>query len=258
MTVFAGNLTSVGNPFDFSLSFARQPEPDLEFTEEELDQTTATRPMSPMKQPKKSGGRPLLWILLLALIGGIGYIALEPEQMTAWLAPLLNESTPKQPAPSVAKQPKAPAEPTAISPPPQPASPSGGMMSTPTTQPEGVPPSASPVPPAPPAATMPAPVAPSVPPMTATPEPIMPARTTSSPLFSEGQRVTVMGNPTAPGEMVPLTSDPAGSKPGPSVRPGVTLSILDGDLQPSGWVYSVRTDDGVKGWVPEKRLRMKF
>jgi hypothetical protein len=81
---------------------------------------------------------------------------------------------------------------------------------------------------------------------------------TSSPLFAEGQRVTVMGNPTTPGELVPLTLDPAGAKPGPSIRPGATLSILDGDLQPTGWVYSVRTDDGMKGWVSEKRLRMKF
>lgn len=86
----------------------------------------------------------------------------------------------------------------------------------------------------------------------------IPGRTTASPLFGEGQRVTVMGNPTAPGEMVPLTLDPAGAKPGPSIRPGATLSVLDGDLQPSGWVYSVRSDDGVKGWVSEKRLRMKF
>jgi hypothetical protein len=67
-----------------------------------------------------------------------------------------------------------------------------------------------------------------------------------------------MGNPTSPGEVVALTMDPAGTKPGPSIRPGATLSILDGDLQPSGWVYSVRSDDGVKGWVSEKRLRMKF
>ena len=61
-----------------------------------------------------------------------------------------------------------------------------------------------------------------------------------------------------PAETIPLSLDPSGMKPGPVVRPGVSLSILDGDLQPSGWVYSVRTDDGVKGWIPEKRLRLKF
>ena len=43
-----------------------------------------------------------------------------------------------------------------------------------------------------------------------------------------------------------------------SFRPGVTLTILDGDLQPGGWVYSVRTDEGMKGWISEKRLRLKF
>ncbi|HEV2174997.1 MAG TPA: hypothetical protein VGR71_15595, partial [Nitrospira sp.] len=86
MAVLAGNLTPVGNPLQWSLLFARQPEPDLEFTEEELDQTTATRPVSPKKPGKKSGGgRPLLWIILLALIAGIGYIAMEPEQLMEWL-----------------------------------------------------------------------------------------------------------------------------------------------------------------------------
>lgn len=77
-------------------------------------------------------------------------------------------------------------------------------------------------------------------------------------MFAEGQKVTAIGNPTAPAETIPLSLDPAGTKPGPVVRSGVTLSVLDGDLQPSGWVYSVRTDDGVKGWIPEKRLRLKF
>ena len=24
------------------------------------------------------------------------------------------------------------------------------------------------------------------------------------------------------------------------------------------WAHSVRTDDGVKGWIAEKRLRLKF
>ncbi len=77
-------------------------------------------------------------------------------------------------------------------------------------------------------------------------------------MFAEGQRVTAIGNPTAPAETIPLSLDPAGMKPGPVVRPGVSLSVLDGDLQPGGWVYSVRTDDGVKGWIAEKRLRLKF
>ncbi|BFU96321.1 MAG: conserved protein of unknown function [Nitrospira sp.] len=228
---------------------ARQPEPDLEFTEEELDQTAATKPTTPTKPPKKGGGgRPLLWVLLLLLIGGIGYIAMEPEQLTEWLAPLLGDSGPKQHVPPVAASPRSQQEdlPGGL-PIPAPAAPTDTAPASPADQPSMPPTSAG----APPAAPH------TVPPMDA-PAAITPGRAPASPLFAEGQRVTVMGNPTTPGEMVPLTLDPAGAKPGPSIRPGATLSILDGDLQPSGWVYSVRSDDGVKGWVSEKRLRMKF
>ena len=225
---------------------ARQPEPDLEFTEEELDQTTATRPVSPMKSGKKSGGRrPLLWIFLLLLVAGIGYLAMEPEQLADWLAPFTGDTTPEPPA--VATRPKS-VPPTA--PPPAP----------PTTAP-ATPPAASDTAPAPMAPTMPpgAPAAGTPPPPTApAAAPAAPPVSVASPMFAEGQKVTAIGNPTAPAETIPLSLDPAGTKPGPVVRPGVTLSVLDGDLQPAGWVYSVRTDDGVKGWIPEKRLRLKF
>ncbi|HSF69009.1 MAG TPA: SH3 domain-containing protein [Nitrospira sp.] len=227
---------------------ARQPEPDLEFTEEELDQTTATRPVSPMKPGKKSrGGRPLLWIFLLLLVGGIGYLAMEPERVADWLAPFTGDNAPEPPV--VAAKPK-PAPP--VAPPPPPA----------TTAP-AMPPAASETPPAPAPPTEPtgapatqAPMTPSA--VAPSPAPTAPAVAVASPMFAEGQKVTVIGNPTAPAETIPLSLDPAGTKPGPVVRPGVTLSVLDGDLQPGGWVYSVRTDDGVKGWVSEKRLRLKF
>lgn len=242
MTVLAGNLTRVGNPLQWSLLFARQPEPDLEFTEEELDQTTATRPVSPKKPGKKSGGgRPLLWIILLALIAGIGYIAMEPEQLMEWLAPFMGENAPPEPPP-IAMRPKPVA--------PKPAAPA-----TPSTPPEAAP---TPVPAAPTAAA-PAPDTPTTPapaPSAATPTPA--PTVIASPMFGEGQKVTAIGNPTIPAETIPLSLDPAGTKPGPVVRPGVTLNVLDGDLQPDGWVYSVRTDDGVKGWISEKRLRLKF
>lgn len=226
---------------------ARQPEPDLEFTEEELDQTTATRPVSAMKPGKKSrGGRPLLWIFLLLLVGGIGYLAMEPEQLADWLAPFTGDS-PSEP-PAVATRPK-PAPPT-VPPPAPPAD-------APAT-----PPSASDtLPPLAPTAPSGAPtIPPSTPPSSMAPAttPTAPPVTVASPMFAEGQKVTAIGNPTAPAETIPLSLDPAGMKPGPVIRPGITLNVLDGDLQPGGWVYSVRTDDGVKGWIPEKRLRLKF
>ena len=247
MAVLAGNLTSVGNPLHWSLLFARQPEPDLEFTEEELDQTTATRPSSPMKPKKSKGGRPLLWILLLMLLAGVGYLAMEPEQLTEWLAPFLGENAPQPPP--VAMRPK-PTTPAPVAPAP----------SAPSASPDAAPSPGSAAPSAP---------APAVPPPSAqspAPSPAMPAPTpttpaapmVASPMFGEGQKVTAIGNPTIPAEMIPLSLDPEGTKPGPVVRPGVTLSVLDGDFQPTGWVYSVRTDDGVKGWISEKRLRLKF
>jgi hypothetical protein len=69
--------------------------------------------------------------------------------------------------------------------------------------------------------------------------------------------VTVLPDPTTPGEKVTLMQDPAGTKPGPAIPPGTILTILDGDLQSSGWVYSVRSNYGTKGWIPEKQLRVK-
>jgi hypothetical protein len=77
-------------------------------------------------------------------------------------------------------------------------------------------------------------------------------------MFSEGQKVTVTADNTAPDGNIPLYADSSGGKPGPIVRPGVSLTVMDGDLQPAGWMYLVRTDEGAKGWVSEKRLRLKF
>jgi hypothetical protein len=198
-----------------------------------------------MKSGKKSrGGRPLLWIFLLLLIAGIGYLAMEPEQLADWLAPFTGDNQPEPPAVATkpkSAQPAAP-PPAAMTPaptPPQSASEPVPSASTPTGVPAS--PSATPSPGMAPATPPPA-----------------PAVVVASPMFAEGQKVTAIGNPTAPAETIPLSLDPAGTKPGPVVRPGVTLSVLDGDLQPSGWVYSVRTDDGVKGWIAEKRLRLKF
>jgi hypothetical protein len=81
---------------------------------------------------------------------------------------------------------------------------------------------------------------------------------TLDPMFSEGQKVTVTADDTAPGGNIPLFADSSSLKPGPIVRPGISLTVMDGDLQPAGWMYFVRTDEGAQGWVSEKRLRLKF
>jgi hypothetical protein len=219
MTALVGNLTSVWSRFDGTLFFARQPEPDLEFTEEELDQTIGTKARGPMNPRKKSGGgSPILWILLLALVGGIAYVSMEPEMLTEWLSPYLGESTP--PPMTMKPKPLAPA----------------------TAPATAVAPAAPAVVPPPQAAARP--TAPVVPPL--------------DPMFSEGQKVTVTMDEMAPGGSIPLFADSSSSKPGPIVRPGVSLTVMDGDLQPGGWMYLVRTDEGATGWVSEKRLRLKF
>ncbi len=257
MFAVAGGPSFAGNPLS-ALFFARQPEPDLEFTEEELEQTTNTRSSSPMKSPKKSGGRPVLWILLLALIGGGAYVAMEPEMVMDWVNQLLGETPAPQPPPMAARpappapiaQPAPaadapapiPAGPQASAPVPAPPSPVSPMASAPA--PAGTPaaPGVTPAPPAMPAS-----------PAMTTP----PAPAALAPMFGEGQRVTVSVDPALAGGMLTLFQDAAGTKPGPAVRSGTGLTILDGDLQPNGWVYAVRTDDGAKGWVAEKRLRLK-
>lgn len=246
MAALVGNLTSVWNPFNWTLHFARQPEPDLEFTEEELDQTITTKARGPMNPRKKSGGgRPIFWILLLALVGGIAYVAtMEPEMLTEWLSPYLGESTP----PPIAMKPK-PSPPAPVAPPapaPQAApSPSSGAS--------------APLAPATSPATAVAPAAPAVvPPSQTAARPAAPVVPPLDPMFSEGQKVTVTVDEMAPGGSIPLFADSSSSKPGPIVRPGVSLTVMDGDLQPGGWMYLVRTDEGAKGWVSEKRLRLKF
>ena len=232
MAAFSGSGAMAGTPFQWNLLFAREPEPDLEFTEEELEETTPTRPRSPMKPGKKSGGgRPVMWLLLLALVGGIAYVAMEPEMLTELLNPILGEKVPVPMPPPRATTPK-----------PQPPA-----TAAPAPAPEPAPTDAVPAPPAP-ATTPPG----------AAPTPPVPPAMASIPMFAEGQKVTVTADPIAPGESIQLFTDALGATPGPLVKPGVTLTVLDGELQGNSWVYSVRTDEGTKGWVPEKRLRLKF
>jgi hypothetical protein len=246
MAALVGNLTSVWSPFNWTLHFARQPEPDLEFTEEELDQTITTKARGPMNPRKKSGGgSPILWILLLVLVGGIAYVAtMEPEMLTEWLSPYLGESTP----PPMAMKPK-PLAPAPVAPP----APAPQAAPSPSSE------ASVPLAPATSPATAVAPVAPAVapPPQTAA-RPTAPVVPPLDPMFSEGQKVTVTVDEMAPSGSIPLFADSSSSKPGPIVRPGVSLTVMDGDLQPGGWMYLVRTDEGAKGWVSEKRLRLKF
>lgn len=257
MLAIAGGPSFVGSPLNWSLFFARQPEPDLEFTEEELEQTTTIRSPSPMKPPKKSSGRPLLWILVLVLIGTGAYVAMEPEMIMDYVGPLLGESPAPQPPPPMARKPvlPKPAPPvpaiqpqTATSTPPPAAPIEVPQAAAPTTAPVPPPPSTQPTPMA--SAPIQAPPPP-------TPASVASITVSPIPLFSEGQRVSALADPMNPGAKVLLAQDAEGTRPGPAIPPGTALTILDGDLQAGGWVYSVRSDFGTKGWLAEKQLKLK-
>jgi hypothetical protein len=252
MFAVTGVPSFAGSPLSSSLFFARQPEPDLEFTEEELEQTTNVRSSSPVKPPKKSGGRPLLWMLMLLLVGGAAYVAMEPEIVTDLLGPLVGESPAPQTQPPLAMKPPRPIPAPGTAPGQSEPSPSAPVQPTPV--PQGTAPTAVPTP-----APAPTPGMPTDPGSTTSRAPSAPAASsvptngTPSPLYGEGQKVTAL----SPGESITLMQDPASTKPGPTVRPGMTLTILDGELQNGGWSYSVRSEDGAKGWISENRLRLK-
>ena len=54
-----------------------------------------------------------------------------------------------------------------------------------------------------------------------------------------------------------LMGDPTSTKPGPLVKSGDTLIIVDGSYEFQGWMYLVRTESGKTGWVSGKKLRAK-
>jgi len=211
------------------LLFARQPEPDLEFTEDDLDDTTPP-PAPPMKEPKQSGKRPLLWIVLLLLLGGIGYIAVDPDGAMQFVAPYLEDG--KEPAPPAAQRPA----------PPMPSSPAVPSRTIESGSPAPMTAQATP----------PATTALTAPPAKAAPSVV----NVVGPLFSEGQRVTVVADPKRPKIPVPLFVDSAGTKTGAMLPASTTLTVLDGDYQKNVWVYAVRTSDGRKGWIPERNLKL--
>ncbi len=127
---------------------------------------------------------------------------------------------------------------------------------------QGPPSAPSPVPP-PTVAQPPAEIAPSPPPAPESPTSGLPVifppapANVPTPLFSEGQRVTVKPDSSSPTGSISLTSDAEGTRPGPTIRTGSTLTVLDAELQNNVWIYSVRAETGVRGWVAENRLAIR-
>jgi len=73
----------------------------------------------------------------------------------------------------------------------------------------------------------------------------------ASPLFGEDQSVVLAGKT---GEAM-LTEGPGNSQPGPTVKSGEPLIILDGSYQITGWIYQVKTPSGKTGWIAEDKLQ---
>jgi hypothetical protein len=211
---YAGSLPT-GNVF-----FARQPEPDLEFTEDDLTDA-APQPAPPTKSPRPSNKRPILWLLLLAVLGGLAYVAMEPDMVMRFLEPYLGDGEPT-PARSVSPSSEKQAPPLSPS-----AGPRNADQAT----------APAPAPPAFPGGSSPA--------------------TAPGPLFAEGQKVAVVPDAAKPNSPVLLFADSAQTKPGTSVAAGSSLTVLDGELQGSGWIYSVSTEDGRRGWITEKHLKFR-
>lgn len=254
MFAYSGAAVTQHSFGNLSLLFARQPEPDLDFEEDLAEETQPLGSQNPQsgKSPKKKGTSPLIWVLLILMVGVGGYFAMDPDGAMNMVTALMGGEEPApQPAPAprpatpqTAGTPAAPAPPTATPAPTSslPGSPSPGAAPAPippaATKPTPV--AAAPAPaPSPASAPIPAPVAAS---------PV--GGKSGSPLFGEGQHVTI-----ASLGALTLSQDAMGKVPGPAIKPGAALVVLDGDLQPTGWVYNVQTETGSKGWIPEKLIK---
>ncbi|MFO0773978.1 MAG: hypothetical protein U0172_04840 [Nitrospiraceae bacterium] len=266
MFALAGSAALSPSASPWSLLFARQPEPDLEF-EEELAEDNQSTGSQPGKPPKKKGTSPLLWVLLLVLLGIGGYFVMDPDGAMQTVDSLLGGGSeapvvatapaprpvPPQPAPDAPPAAAAPAPGAS----PAPAAPAASAPAAPMAQaPAPVPSAPAPMKTAPSAPTPTAAVAtpapkPAVPAMPS-PAPASPvAAKSADPMYGEGQRVAIN---SAAG--VTLSQDAAGRIPGPAAKPGSPMTIVDGDLQAAGWVYHVRTENGGLGWVPERLVKL--
>jgi len=73
----------------------------------------------------------------------------------------------------------------------------------------------------------------------------------STPLYTEDQTVVLVDETG----VAMLMGDPTNSQPGPMVKTGEHLTIVDGIHQITGWVYLVKTASGKTGWISSEKLK---
>ena len=83
-----------------------------------------------------------------------------------------------------------------------------------------------------------------------------PLQTPPVPTYYEEQTVTVVLRATD-GTRLRLSNDAEGNQPGPLVKAGEVLTVLDGSLIRKTWVYFVRTQSGASGWIKEQNLQAR-
>ena len=172
MTATIATMYPLPRPSGWAVLFAEDSDKDLDFDEgfEEDD----------LHQSKPPSRRPLLWLLLLVLVGGVVY----------WFLNAPTRNSPNSPSMHTAESlEEAASEPSV--------------------------------------------------------EEMFP------PMFHENQTVVL----TEGLQESMLMGNPTNSEPGPIVKAGEPLTILDGLQQLHGWIYQVRTITGKMGWVSEEKLK---
>ncbi|MCZ6581186.1 MAG: hypothetical protein O6840_06115 [Nitrospirae bacterium] len=186
MVYVVSSMTLIDSIRGWPLLFAQETDKDLDFDDElEEDEGSGNKP------PTR---RPILIILALLAVIGVGYLAMEPDILST----IKNLVT-------------APASNTQV----------GPMASLPGNKSREAEPSSSSSPPI--------------------------------PRFQEGQLVTFVAKPGNPPSMM-LDGEAMGNSPGPSIRSGELLTVLDGTLVENTWRYLVHTKSGGSGWIDELQL----
>ncbi|MDT7041939.1 hypothetical protein [Candidatus Nitronereus thalassa] len=177
---------SSGTFHPWALLFAQNAEKDLDF-DDGLDDMDDLDPKPPSR-------RPLVLILLLLIIAGVGYFLMDPGALSSLTSMIT--------APASKTQDQA-------------------VDSNTPTRSEGKAASTSHPP---------------------------------TPSYREGQLVAVVTPHDGP-STIKLSGDAEGKQPGPLVKTGELLTILDGAIVENTWIYLVHTKSGASGWVSEHQLK---